>query len=134
MSRVRDRGSATVTGVVLIFAFTSAAVIWLARDVDRSVSNRSAAQSIAFQAARSGAQAIDVGDVRRGGSAAVRLDRHRAADAARRTAKRLFDSYAVDGRVISVVVDDVQVTVTVEIQDMGRVVTGVGSARIEQRA
>jgi hypothetical protein len=118
---------------VLIFAFTSAAVIWLARDVDRSVSNRAVAQSIAFQAARSGAQAVDITAVRRGGSGPVRLDRHRAVDAARHAAQRLFDSYAVDGAVVGVDVDDLHVSVTVEVHDVGRVVTGVGSVRIETR-
>ena len=49
-----DRGSGLVTGITLIFAFTFLGLVWLARDVDRSVSNRSTAQSIAFQAARSG--------------------------------------------------------------------------------
>ena len=47
-----DRGSGLVTGIVLIFAFTFLGLVWLARDVDRGVSNRSAAQSIAFQSAR----------------------------------------------------------------------------------
>jgi hypothetical protein len=44
------------TSLVLLFTFTAGGVVWLARDVDRAISNRAAAQSIAFQAARSGAQ------------------------------------------------------------------------------
>ena len=43
-----------VTALVLLFAFTAGGVIWLSRDVNRRVSNRSAAQSIVFQAARVG--------------------------------------------------------------------------------
>ena len=45
-----ERGTALVTALVLLFAFTAGGVIWLSRDVNRRVSNRSAAQSIAFQA------------------------------------------------------------------------------------
>ena len=55
-----------VTGLVLLFAFTAGGVIWLARDVNRSVSNRSAAQSIAFQAARSAAQQVGITSLREG--------------------------------------------------------------------
>ena len=53
-----------VAGIALIFAFTFLGLVWLARDVDRGVSNRSAAQSIAFQAARSGAQATSISGLR----------------------------------------------------------------------
>ena len=42
--------------LVFLFAFTSVGLVWLSRDVNRVVANRSAAQSIAFQAARAGAQ------------------------------------------------------------------------------
>ena len=59
-----ERGSGLVAGIVLIFAFTFLGMVWLARDVDRGVSNRSAAQSIAFQAARSGAQSASIADLR----------------------------------------------------------------------
>ena len=72
---------ATVTGLVLLFAFTAGGVIWLARDVDRAVSNRTAAQSIAFQAARSGAQQIVVAGLRGDGVVAVDGSRARAAAA-----------------------------------------------------
>ena len=61
-----DRGSGFVAGIALIFAFTFLGLVWLARDVDRSVSNRSTAQSIAFQAARSGVQAAFVPGLRTG--------------------------------------------------------------------
>jgi hypothetical protein len=66
-----DRGSGFVAGIALIFAFTFLGLVWLARDVDRSVSNRSTAQSIAFQAARSGAQAALVPGLRTGEDVAI---------------------------------------------------------------
>ena len=47
-----ENGSGLVAGIALIFAFTFLGLVWLARDVDRGVSNRSAAQSIAIQTAR----------------------------------------------------------------------------------
>jgi uncharacterized membrane protein len=90
-----DRGMATITGLVLVFAFTAGGVVWLARDANRSVSNRTAAQSIAFQAARSGAQQLGVASLREG--AEVRVDADAARRAAESTAADLFSGYDVDG-------------------------------------
>lgn len=127
-----DRGVAMVTGLVLLFAFTAGAVIWLARDVNRTVGNRSAAQSIAFQAARSGAQQVDVDALRDGGTGEVVIDESRATAAARETATLLFQDYQVDGVVVAVrFVDDDGVEVEVRIDDPAGDVTGIASARAE---
>ena len=89
MSRGRgDRGSAMVTGVVLMFAFTAGAIIWLARDVDRAVADRASAQSIGFQAARSGAQQVDIDALRRVPGGTIDIDRELARAAAEATAAR----------------------------------------------
>lgn len=125
-----DRGSATVAGIVLIFAFTFLGLVWLARDVDRGISNRSAAQSIAFQAARSGAQASAIGVVRNDDVATV--DPHAARAAATRTAHALFDSYDVDGSITSIEVTGDLVAVTLTIVDGGITVTGAGTVRAER--
>jgi Tfp pilus assembly protein PilX len=125
-----ERGMAMVTGLVLLFAFTAAGVIWLARDVDRSVSNRTAAQSIAFQAARSGAQQLDVGALRE--RADVVVDADAASHAARATADELFAGYGVDGAVTRVSVDsDGLVEVEVRISDPAGDVTGAAAAHAE---
>ncbi len=128
-----DRGMSMVTGLVLMFSFTAGAVIWLARDVNRTVSNRSAAQSIAFQAARSGAQQIVVGSIRDGvDDDVVVIDLPRATVAARETATLLFGEYEVDGVVVAVrMVDSDGVEVEVRIDDPAGDVTGVASARAE---
>ncbi len=122
-----------VTGLVLMFSFTAGAVIWLARDVNRTVSNRSAAQSIAFQAARSGAQQVVVGALRDGvEDDVVVIDLPRATQAARETADVLFEEYEVDGVVVSVrQVDSDGVEVEVRIDDPAGDVIGVASARAE---
>ena len=125
-----DRGSGLVTGITLIFAFTFLGLVWLARDVDRSVSNRSTAQSIAFQAARSGAQAAAVAGLRTGG--AVAIDRDGARAAASTTATALFESYGVTGSITSITVEDDHVTVSVSITDAGKTVTGLGTVRSER--
>lgn len=122
-------GSGLVAGIVLIFVFTFLGLVWLARDVDRSVSNRSAAQSIAFQAARSGAQATAITDLRSG--VAV-IDAAAASSAATSTATALFSSYGVEGAVTSIEVMVDSVSVSVEITDDGRVVTGSGTVRAER--
>ncbi len=122
---------ATVTALVLLFAFTAGGVIWLARDVNRRVSNRSAAQSIAFQAARSGAQQVEVGSLRGGDSNSVMIDPVLARQQALLIADRLFDEYEVDGAVLAISVEDITVTVEVQISDSAGDVVGVGSARAE---
>lgn len=133
-----ERGTGLVAAITLIFAFTFLGLVWLARDVDRGVSNRSTAQSIAFQAARSGAQAAsipalrtessgDVGDV--GG---VAIDRERAIIAARRTASALFTSTGLTGSVTSVSVRGDLVSVTVTVTEHGVTVTGAGTVRAER--
>lgn len=124
-----EHGSGLVVGIVLIFAFTFLGLVWLARDVDRSVSNRSAAQSIAFQAARSGAQATAIRDLRSG--VAV-VDAAAASRAATSTAAALFSSYRVEGEVTSIEVVADSVSVSVRITDEGRVVTGSGTVRAER--
>jgi len=134
MSRYRrcrgDRGMAMVTGLVLLFAFTAGGVIWLARDVNREVSNRSAAQSIAFQAARSGAQRIGVALLRQ--DATVLVDEDAARRAAESTAADLFSGYGVDGDVVRVtVVPPDTVEVEIRINDPAGDVTGVAAARAE---
>lgn len=124
-----ERGAGLVAGIALIFAFTFLGLVWLARDVDRGVSNRSAAQSIAFQAARSGAQAAAIADLRTGVTV---IDPTAARQAATSTADSLFRSYRVDGRIVSVQIDADRVAVTVTITDDGRTVTGAGSVRAER--
>lgn len=124
-----EPGSSLVAGIALIFAFTFLGLVWLARDVDRGVSNRSAAQSIAFQAARSGAQAAAFTELRSGRDA---IDPVAAARAATSTADALFRSYGVDGSVTSIDVLTDRVSVSVAITDDGRTVTGAGTVRAER--
>ena len=128
-----DRGAGLVVGLVLMFAFTFLGLVWLARDVDRAVSNRSAAQAIAFQSARSGAQMAEIAELRRGAApeGAV-VDPAAARTEAIRTAEALFASYGVSGHVRGVSVDGREVTVDLTITDGGRTVTGRGTARAER--
>lgn len=126
-----DRGSGLVAGFVLIFAFTFLGLVWLARDVDRGVSNRSAAQSIAFQAARSGAQATSFSALRAGDDT-VTVDETEARRRAVTAANALFESYGLAGSVTSIDVAGDSVSVTVEIVDDGRTVTGAGTVRAER--
>lgn len=125
-----DRGSGFVAGITLIFAFTFLGLVWLARDVDRSVSNRSAAQSIAFQAARSGAQAALVPGLRTGEGPSI--DETSARSAAMTTAAALFASYGVAGTVTSITLDGDAITVALTITDAGKTVTGLGTVRSER--
>jgi hypothetical protein len=113
-----------VAGITLMFAFTFVGLVWLARDVDRGISNRSAASSIAFQAARSGAQAAFAPALRDGVEPIVNGAAGKVA--ATETANLLFASYGVVGT-IDVVVTVANVSTTVTITDTERTVTGVAT-------
>lgn len=123
-----ERGSGLVAGIAIMFAFTFLSLIWLAGTVDRGISNQSAATSIAFQAARSGAQSAEVDAIRSGDGGG--LDSVRARSAAQSTASKLLASYGVSGSVTGIDVNESTstVTVTVTITDGSRTVIGTGSA------
>ena len=123
-----ERGSAVVTALVLLFAFTAGGVIWLSRDVNRVVTNRSAAQSIAFQSARAGAQQVSVESLRGDASSEIVIDESRAREAVGVAAARFFDSYGVTGT-WSMTVDGDTVTVTVTIEDPVGDQTATGSVQ-----
>ncbi|MBV1894623.1 MAG: hypothetical protein KUG57_11280 [Ilumatobacteraceae bacterium] len=126
-----ELGSGLVAAIALMFAFTFLGLVWLARDVDRGVSNRSAAQSIAFQAARSGAQAAAVPQLREGVTE-VPIDVSAARQAAQRTASQLFGSYGVNGTITSIDVVGDKVSVSLTITDAGVTVTGKATVRAER--
>jgi hypothetical protein len=119
-----------VTALVLLFAFTAGGVIWLARDVNRVVTNRSAAQSIAFQSARAGAQQVEIGSLRGGASSEVVIDENRAREAGRLIADELFDAYGVLGTSSMTIRGDT-VTVTVTIDDPVGDQTATGSVQAQ---
>ena len=96
-----DRGQAFVVALVVLFTFTGAAAVWLARDVNQRVSDRSALQSVAFQAARSGAQQIDLDRLREGATGEVVIDDRAARAAASQTAGLLAAQYGLEARIIS---------------------------------
>lgn len=124
-----ERGSAVVTSLVLLFAFTAGGVVWLSRDVNRVVSNRSVAQSIAFQSARAGAQQVEVGSLRSDPSEVV-IDREHAHEAAHLIADELFDNYGVRGSSSIMIRGDI-VTVTVTIEDPVGDQTATGSVQAQ---
>lgn len=110
-----ERGTALVTAMVLLFTFTAAGVILLARDYDDRIATRSVAQAIAFQAARVGAQQVAVGSLR--GDGEVVLDARAAAEQATLAARDLLSDYGEEGEV-AVIVEGDRVTVMVEIVDV----------------
>jgi len=116
-----ERGTAIITASVLLFAFTAGGILYLTRDVNRVVTNRSAAQSIAFQAARAGAQQIDVGSLRGSatetGVAQVLVDVDAAGEQARAVGDRLLSAYGLDGSISDPVIDGDTVTVSVTVID-----------------
>jgi hypothetical protein len=120
-----DRGSAIVATLTLTFVFMAGGFIWLSRTVDRSLHDRSQATAIAFQAARAGAQSVDVAASHDG---AIVVDAERAVVAARAAAARLLAANGDTGAVESVRVAGPRVTVTVTITTTGRRAVGTSSA------
>ena len=122
-----ERGSGLVAGIAFMFAFTFLGLIWLAGTVDRGISNQSAATSIAFQAARAGAQEAQPDKIR--GGEIQNLDVARAQAAASETATTLFTSYGLTGQATATTeVTGTTVIVTVIINDGSKTVTGRGAA------
>jgi hypothetical protein len=122
-----DRGSAMVTAVVLMLALTGGAILWLTRDHDRAVSAAAQADSVAFQAARAGAQAVAPASLR---TSSPVLDPAAAAARATSTAAALLASNGTTGHVVSVDVAGDRITVIVAITEAGRTVAGRGTARL----
>ncbi|MDA2943995.1 MAG: hypothetical protein O2925_00485 [Actinomycetota bacterium] len=123
MRLIGDRGSAVVSSLVVLSVLTVGSVIWMARDVSTTISLRSDATEIAFQAARAGAQGLDVAALR-GDEPQVSLD---PADAERRVriaAQTLFDSTGVEGVVTQVSVTGDRVQVAVEVVAPTAVIEG----------
>ena len=125
-----DRGTGVVAALTLMFVFTAGALIWLSRDVDRADQARSDATSIAFQAARSGAQQLVEDQLF--GTTAPSIDPDRARDAAVSTTTELLARFGETGSVTSIAVDGDRVTVTVSVTVAGRTVHGTGSARARE--
>ncbi len=123
-----ERGSGLVAGIVILFSMTFLGLVWLARDVDRGISNRSTAHSVAFQAARSGAQVAFATPLRQG--AEPTIDVAGAITAGTVTANRLLKRYDVTGTT-QISVDAATVTAVVVITDRG--VTVTGQATVESR-
>lgn len=122
---VRDRGSAIVATLTLTFVFMAGGFIWLSRTVDRSVHDRAQASSVAFQAARAGAQAVDL---EASSAGTILLDAPRAVAAARSVAASLLAANGDSGVVEAIRIDGARVTVTVAITTTGRRAVGTSSA------
>jgi hypothetical protein len=120
-----DAGAATVTMITLCFVFLAGSLLWLSRTVDQSLSDRTHAAAIAFQAARAGAQQIDPAAARRG---VISVDPQPARAAAVATVTRLLAVNGDTGTVDSVSIDAQRVVVTVTITTTGRPATGTASA------
>lgn len=104
-----------MTAVVLLFSFTAVGVILLARDYDGRIATRATAQAIAFQAARAGAQQIDVAALRDDG--VVVVDPAAGVEHATATAHALLAESGASGEVAVTVAGD-RVTVVVSIDDV----------------
>ena len=110
-----DGGTAMVAALVALTSFTVGSVLWLARDVDMTLSVRSTADAIAFQAARAGAQQLQV-EALRGDAPVALIDPDAAARAVRATAGDLMAREGLTGEVVAVTAMDEWVRVTVRVE------------------
>lgn len=112
-----ERGTAIITASVLLFTLTAGGILYLTRDVNGVVTNRSAAQSIAFQAARAGAQQVDVDQLRGAPADEVVINAEAAEVEVELIAQRLLDAYGLVGLVEDTEISGDTVTVTVTVED-----------------
>lgn len=103
-----------VAALVALSSFTVGSVLWLARDVDMTLSIRSTADAIAFQAARAGAQQLRT-EALRGDTPLAVIEPAAAGRAARITTRDLLDREGLDGEVLAVVATDEWIRVTVRV-------------------
>lgn len=122
-----DNGAGAVAMIILMFAFTAGAIIWLSRDVDRAIGAAAEADSIAFQAARAAAQEIDPASLAAGTPV---IDPDAARARARVTVAQLCDANHTTCTVTAVDPYPDRVAVTVQIPGPGGLATGTGQARI----
>jgi hypothetical protein len=118
-----DTGSAVVSSLVVLTVLTMGTVLWMARDVSTTISLRSDATEIAFQAARAGAQGLEISALR-GVDPQVRLDRGEAIRRARLTAESLLGGLGAQGVVTEVTVIDDRIAVVVEVVGPTAVIEG----------
>lgn len=118
-----ERGSAVVASLVALATLTFGAVIWMARDVSTTIARRADASDIAFQAARAGAQGLDIAALR-GSSPVVRLDPFEAQRRANEVALTMFATADLTGRIVSVDVGEDRVEVVVEVVAPTAVIKG----------
>jgi type IV secretory pathway protease TraF len=121
-----DRGASTVAVITLCFVFMTGALIWLSHTVDRTLNNRADAAEVALQAARAGAQAIDITVLTQAGVLA--LDQGQVGPRAQQAAAQVLAQLGETGAVTAVTVDGLRVTVTVQITTTGRPVSASASA------
>lgn len=126
-----ERGTAIITASVLLFTMTAAGILYLSRDVNRVVTNRSAAQSIAFQSARAGAQQVDVDALRTAGSDEIEIDAAAAAAESTRVGTILLDAYGLEGSVSSPGIDGDTVTISVTVTDRYGTQTATASVQAQ---
>jgi len=125
--RSDDSGTGVVAALTLMFVFTAGALIWLSRDVDRADQARSDANSIAFQAARAGAQQVQGNRLFDNSTPVIDPDLARAAVS--QTTSNLLAKFGESGSVAAVIIEGDRVTVTVVVDVAGRTAHGTGSAR-----
>lgn len=128
--RCRDRrGSGTVVALVVIAASLGGALMWLSGRVDRAISLGTTARIIAFEAARVGAQQVDIEMLRRGSVDTATLDIEAARMMAAEVVRSELVRRGLNGEVIEIGIDGDEVAVVVEIEHAGRRVSGRAAAR-----
>ena len=104
-----DRGSGYMAAFIVLFSMLTFAGIAVVADAGRIVSSEREASAVAFETARAGAQAVDVGAIRTGGTATI--DPAEAAARAQSAAAQLLIGSSASLTNVSVEGDQVVVTV-----------------------
>jgi hypothetical protein len=128
-----DAGSAMVGAQIILFSLIIGPLMWLAGDVGRSVSYRTTAKEVAFEAARAGVQQVDL-DVADGGiDAHAGLDTAGVVAAVNSSASESLARLGLRGRVAELEIGIDWVLVGIEILDGERSAFGRAGAYLEDR-
>lgn len=132
-----DSGSALVGAQIILLSLIIAPLLWLTGDVSRSVSYRTTAREVAFEAARAGAWQADLVDPNGGDGSGIDgagdtqpdVDTAAVSLAVHRSATESLTRLGLQGRVVDLEVGLDWVVVGVEILDGERPEHGRAGAR-----
>jgi hypothetical protein len=132
-SMMGDSGSALVGAQIILVSLMVGPLMWLVGDIGRSVSYRTAAREVAFEAARAGARQVGSEGTEGGSEQPATIDREAASLAVHRSARESLSGLGLEGRVAELEIGVDWVIVGIEILDGERGASGRAGVPVVSR-